>query len=104
VKERFRMEGGTASDLQVDIIGMSSLHGDGPVHVEPYEVRLRVAARCPDRRSANLLGDAVRQLNMQGPAGPGGAVNFGAREVIAVKSLLLPRIWVRTEVRLEAGT
>ncbi len=103
VKERFQMEGGTASELQVDIIGMTSLHGEGPVRVEPYEVRLRVAARCPDRRSANLLGDAVRQLNMQGPAGPGGAINFGAREVIAVKSLLLPRSWVRTEVRLETG-
>ncbi|MDX3906284.1 MAG: DUF1446 domain-containing protein [Pigmentiphaga sp.] len=98
VKERFRLEGGVASELQVDVIGMSSLHGDPGSRPEPYEVRLRVAGRCPDRRSADLLGDEVRQLNMQGPAGPGGPVNFGAREIIAVQSLLMPRAWVQPEI------
>ncbi len=98
VKERFRMEGGVATELQIDIIGLSSLHGDLADRAEPYEVRLRVAGRCPDRRSANLLGDEVRQLNMQGPSGPGGPVNFGPREVIAVQSVLLPRAWVQPEV------
>lgn len=103
VQERFRLEGGKADEIQVDLIGMTSLHGDTGRVVDrppPYEVRLRVAARCPDRRSAELIGDHVRQLNMQGPYAAGGPVNNGAREVIAVDSVLIPRAWVRPEVVL----
>lgn len=100
VRERFRIEGGIASELQVDLIGMSALHGDpgDGSRPEPYEVRLRVAGRCPDRRSADLLGDHVRQLNMQGPMAGGGPVNVGAKEIIAVNSVLIPRDWVRPEI------
>lgn len=100
VRERFRIEGGVASEIQVDLIGIGALHGDpgDGSRPEPYEVRLRVAARCPDRRSAELLGDHVRQLNMQGPMAGGGPVNTGAREVIAVNSVLIPRDWVRPEI------
>jgi hypothetical protein len=100
VKERFRLDGGAASEIQVDLIGVSSLHGDHPQAVagHPYEVRLRVSARCPDKKSAHLLGDHVRQLNMQGPYGAGGPVNLGAKEVIAVDALLIPRDWVTPEV------
>ena len=105
VKERFTREGGIVTELQVDLIGMTALHGDGPNRPagEPYEVRLRVAGRCPDRRSADLLGDHVRQLNMQGPTAAGGPVNLGAREVIAVDSLLIPRAWVRPEIVTVGG-
>ncbi|SSW64854.1 hypothetical protein AVE30378_01289 [Achromobacter veterisilvae] len=100
VQERFRLDGGTASEFQVDLIGMSSLHGDRPraSSEDPYEVRLRIAARCPDKKSAHLLGDHVRQLNMQGPYGAGGPVNLGAKEVIAVDSVLIPRNWVTPQV------
>lgn len=100
VKERFRLDGGVSSEIQVDLIGMNSLHGDHPSTMSsvPYEVRLRVAARCPDQKSANLLGDHVRQLNMQGPYGAGGPVNLGAREVIAVDAVLIPRDWVSPEI------
>lgn len=100
VKERFQLDGGKASEFQVDLIGVSSLHGNHPesLAANPYEVRLRVAARCPDKKSAHLLGDHVRQLNMQGPYGAGGPVNLGAKEIIAVDSLLIPRDWVKAEV------
>jgi hypothetical protein len=103
VQERFRMEGGRADEIQVDLIGMTSLHGDtgrAQDRPEPYEVRLRIAARCPDRRSADLIGDHVRQLNMQGPCAAGGPVNHGPREVIAVDSVLIPRSWIKPEVVL----
>lgn len=100
VKERFRLDGGVASEIQVDLIGVNSLHGSRADSMSgvPYEVRLRVAARCPDRMSAHLLGDHVRQLNMQGPYGAGGPVNLGAREVIAVDAVLIPRDWVSHEI------
>ena len=35
---------------------------------------------------------------MQGPYGAGGPVNLGAKEVIAVDALLIPRDWVTPEV------
>ena len=103
VQERFRLEGGQADEIQVDLIGMTALHGDtgrSQDRPDPYEVRLRVAARCPDRRSADLIGDHVRQLNMQGPYAAGGPVNLGPREVIAVDSVLIPRSWVKPEIVL----
>jgi hypothetical protein len=100
VKERFRLDGGSASEFQVDLIGISSLHGEHEQAMasQPYEVRLRVAARCPDKKSAHLLGDHVRQLNMQGPYGAGGPVNLGAKEIIAVDAVLIPRDWVNPQV------
>ncbi|MGE5525569.1 MAG: acyclic terpene utilization AtuA family protein [Rhodospirillaceae bacterium] len=101
VKERLRMQGFAPCEYLVDLVGMTSLHGDNGHRPEPYEVRLRVAGRCPDRRTADALGDAVRQLNMQGPSGPGAATNIGPREIIAVKSVLLPREWVHPEVVME---
>jgi len=105
VKERFAREGGIATELQIDLIGLSSLHGVSDLNHahRPYEVRLRVAGRCPDKRSADLLGDHVRQLNMQGPYAAGGPVNLGAREVIAVDSILIPRSWVKPEVTVVGG-
>lgn len=101
VQERFRLDGGEASEIQVDLIGMTALHGDtgrAQDRPEPYEIRLRIAARCPDKRSADLIGDHVRQLNMQGPYAAGGPVNLGPREVIAVDAVLIPRSWVKPEV------
>jgi len=100
VQARFKLDGGVASEIQVDLIGVNSLHGSSE-HIwapEPYEVRLRVAARCPDRKSADLIGDHVRQLNMQGPYGAGGPLNHGAKEIIAVDSVLIPRSWVNPEI------
>jgi len=101
VQERFRLDGGKAGEIQVDLIGMTALHGDtgrAQDRPEPYEIRLRIAARCPDKRSADLIGDHVRQLNMQGPYAAGGPVNLGPREVIAVDAVLIPRSWVKPEV------
>ena len=100
IKERFRLDGGIATELQVDLIGVSSLHGEYQTSAagEPYEVRLRVAGRCPDKKSAHLLGDHVRQLNMQGPYGAGGPVNLGAKEIIAVDAVLIPRDWVNPQI------
>lgn len=106
VQERFKMEGGVASELQIDLIGMTALHGDTGrpgERPEPYEVRLRVAGRCPDKRSADLLGDHVRQLNMQGPMAAGGPMNHGAKEIIAVNAVLIPRAWAKPEVVVVGG-
>lgn len=58
--------------------------------VEPWEVRLRVAARCDDRGEAVRVGNEVETLYTNGPSGGGGA-SKSVRQVVAVASLLLPR-------------
>jgi hypothetical protein len=102
VKERLRRRGLTYEEMRIDLIGMNSLHGnDSNQCPEPYEVRLRIAARTPDRKAAEAVGAEVRSLHMQGPSGAGGGINFGARQILAVKSVLIPREWVKPEIIME---
>jgi hypothetical protein len=104
VQERLRRRGFTYCEYRVDLIGMTSLHGDdGTPKPEPYEVRLRIAARTANRRAAEAVGAEVRALHMQGPGMAGGGINLGAREILAVKSVLLDRALVHPEVLLERG-
>ena len=103
VRERLALRGFSYPEIRVDYIGVSSLHGDAPGRPEPYEVRLRVAARSPDRKAAEAVGFEVRTLNVNGPAGGGGGTN-AVRQVIGVKSLLLPREHVRPEVIMEGAS
>lgn len=100
VRERLKMRGFTYPEIRVDYIGMSSLHGMGAGRPEPYEVRLRIAARSPDRKAAQAVGFEVRTLHVNGPAGGGGGTN-GVREVLGVKSVLLPRELVQPRVVVE---
>jgi hypothetical protein len=102
VSERLKLRGFSYDEMRIDYIGMSSLHGAAGLRPEPYEVRLRVAARSRDRRSAEAVGGEVETLYTNGPAG--GAGDFKAvREILAVQSVLLPREMVRTSVALEAA-
>ena len=103
VKERLRLRGFSYDDFRVDLIGISSLHGDTGERPEPYEVRLRMAGRTPDRRAAHAIGFEVRALHLNGPGGAGGACEPRVREVLAVKSLLLPRDLVKTRVLVVEG-
>ena len=103
VEERLRLRGLTYDDFRVDLIGMSSLHGDPDSRPEPYEVRLRMAGRSQDRRAAHAIGFEVRALHMNGPGGAGGASEPRVREVLAVKSVLLPRSLVHPRVVVEGA-
>ncbi len=103
VQERLRLRGLTYEDFRVDLIGMSSLHGDPDSRPEPYEVRLRMAGRTPDRRAAHAIGFEVRAMHMHGPGGAGGACEPRVREVLAVKSVLLPRRLVNPQVVVEGS-
>lgn len=100
VRERLKLRGLSYPEIRVDYIGMSSLHGMGEGRPEPYEVRLRMAARSPDRKTAQALGFEMRTLHVNGPAGGGGGTN-ALREVIGVKSVLVPREWVKPRVTVE---
>ena len=100
VRARLKQRGFTYPEIRVDYIGMSSLHGMGEGRPEPYEVRMRIAARSPDRKAAQAVGFEVRTLHVNGPSGGGGGSNT-IREVLAVKSILIPREMVKPAVTVE---
>jgi hypothetical protein len=89
VLKRLELMGVKMQDLRAELIGMDSLHGPRS-SVEPWEVRLRVAARCEERSEAVRVGNEVETLYTNGPSGGGGA-SKSVRQVVAVASLLLPR-------------
>jgi hypothetical protein len=103
VKERLRLRGFAYDDFRVDLIGVSSLHGDTGDRPEPYEVRLRIAGRTPDRRAAHAIGFEVRAMHINGPGGAGGGCEPRVRDVLAVKSVLLPKQLVKTKVVVEGA-
>lgn len=89
VLKRLALMGVKMQDVRAELIGMDSLHGPRS-NVEPWEVRLRVAARCEERSEAVRVGNEVETLYTNGPSGGGGA-SKSVRQVVAVASLLLPR-------------
>ena len=96
VLKRLALIGVNMQDLRAALIGMDSLHGLRS-SVEPWEVRLRVAARCDERSDAVRIGNEVETLYTNGPAGGGGA-SKSVRQVVAVASLLLPREAVKPRI------
>ena len=85
----------TRAKLRFDLIGVNALHGDtsGAAAREPYEVRARVAGRTTSAVEAVRIGNEVETLYTNGPAGGGGVTRL-TREVLAVQSVLLPRVHV----------
>lgn len=99
VVERLELTGVPRLETRVDLIGVDALHGPQPATAEPYEVRLRVAARTATREDAQRVAGEVESLYTNGPAGGGGATK-SVREVLAVGSAFLPRERVVTRVQL----
>lgn len=98
VQQRLKDRGFGYPEVRVDLIGISSLHGVAAERPEPYEVRLRIAARTTDRKAAEAVGFEVRALHVNGPAGGGGGSDPVVREVLAVQSVLIPRAPVDRQV------
>jgi hypothetical protein len=96
VRERLRLTGVQTSELRFDLIGVNALYGEtaGARGGEPYEVRARVAGRTASAEQATRIGNEVETLYTNGPAG-GGGVTRSTREVLAVQSVLMPRVAVK---------
>lgn len=106
VLRRLQLIGVVADDLRADLLGINSLHGDvlsrrAPA-CEPWEVRLRVAARCPSQADAVRVANEVEALYTNGPSGGGGASKV-VRQVVAVASLLWPREQAKAQVHMEVA-
>jgi len=101
VAERLRLVGVAPAEIRYDLIGLNALHGSGPSHLapEPYEVRLRVAARTDSPVEAQRVAREVETLYTNGPAGGGGAT-MTVRPVLGMRSTLIPRARVRPRIAL----
>ncbi len=101
VRERLALRGIPLEELRVDLIGHSSLHADASRNdnAEPYEIRLRVTGRAQHKLDAAAVGEEVQTLYTNGPCG--GASDFmQVKEVVGVRSILLDRSRVKTDVRV----
>ena len=104
VRERLALRSIPLDELRVDLIGHSSLHGEVSRHAhhesaEPYEIRLRVSGRTQNKTDAAAVGEEVQTLYTNGPYG--GASDFmQVKEVVGVRSILLERSLVKTELRM----
>ncbi len=106
LEHRLRMAGLDGLEHRGELIGVNSLHGpasdparDAGHPREPYEVRVRLAARCATRQQAERIGQEVEALYLNGPAA-GGGVTQSVREVLAVASCLVPREAVQPAVQM----
>ncbi len=91
------------SDVRVDLIGMNSVHGNS-FHQDrqPYEVRLRIAAKAKTQEQAALIGEEVEALYTNGPGGGGGVRKY-VTESIGIVSTLLPRNKAMHQVIIKAS-
>jgi hypothetical protein len=87
-------------EMRIDLIGSTSLHGKSfDAREQPYEVRLRVAARALTPERAMVVGEEVEALYTNGPAGGGGTRKY-VQEQIGIVSTLIERERVTTQVTL----
>ncbi len=76
-------------EVRFDLIGIDSLWPD-EVLKPSRDLRLRVAARLPDRNTAEQLVTEVESLYVNGPAG-GGGVRFAIRPTLRTYTAFIPR-------------
>ena len=102
VAERLALTGVALTEVRYDLIGVNALHGERPDAqcAEPLEVRLRVVGRADSMQEAIRIGNEVETLYTCGPAGGGGATK-AAREVVAIRSTLLPAAQVTASIHFE---
>jgi hypothetical protein len=85
-------------EIQVDYIGSTSVHHTAFGNAaEPYEIRLRVAAKAGTPEQAALVGEEVEALYTNGPAGGGGVRKY-VNEVVGIVSALTGRDKIRSSV------
>ncbi len=93
-------------ELRIDYIGINSLYKDRlGKHLahgkEGFpEVRLRVAARTGSREDAEIIGNEVESLYLNGPAGGGGARKY-VRDIVSIASIFIQRRDVKIDVLFE---
>ncbi|NJB70190.1 hypothetical protein GGR42_000652 [Saonia flava] len=88
-------------EVRFDCIGQNSLYGNTKLDINPYEIRVRVAARTSTRKEAIKIGNEVEALYTNGPAG-GGGVFKNVQKVVAIQSILIKETLVQPEVHYKS--
>lgn len=92
LEKRFKLIGLEASEIRYDFIGLNSLYRDdiskNMNSYIPNEVRLRVAARCKDKKMAEMVGNEVEALYTNGPYGGGGATK-AVKDIVSIASIFI---------------
>ncbi|MGI9622944.1 MAG: acyclic terpene utilization AtuA family protein [Acidimicrobiales bacterium] len=98
VAKRLEPFAGSIDEVLYEMHGLNALFGDRLGADNPNEVRLRIAARCDDKATADRVAFESQYL-WQGPAGAGGIATQMA-PAIGVTPALLPRddVKIVTEV------
>ncbi|WP_421617522.1 acyclic terpene utilization AtuA family protein [Brevibacillus sp. TJ4] len=95
-----RLSAASFPDMRVDYIGSNSTHRTSFGEIsQPYEIRLRVAAKTASKEMAAVIGEEVEALYTNGPAGGGGARKY-VHEVVGIVSVMIPRESVRPQVTI----
>ena len=77
-------------EIRYDFIGLNSLYSNEFASTaEAAEVRLRVAARTPDKTMAQAITREVETLYTNGPAG-GGGIRSHIQAIVSIGSILIP--------------
>lgn len=105
LEKRFEVIGAKYSieEWRIDLLGLNSVHGSksliDPAH-PPYEVHVRAAARCSDRKAAEAFVYEVEYLMLWGPAGTCGGHKTRITPIVSTFSTYLDRSDVPTSVSL----
>lgn len=102
VAERLALIGAKFDEIRYELIGMNAIHGArvSAAAPDPYEVRVRVAARTSSLNDALRIGNEVETLYTNGPAAGGGVTKI-AREILAMGSASLAREAVRCTIEYQ---
>lgn len=90
VRSRLDQRDVDVRDLQVDCIGLDSFHGEFGRRrgSDPYEVRLRIAGKCPSEAEAKQIGHEVETLYTNGPSAGGGVIRRTTPKIGVVSTLV----------------
>lgn len=100
LQKRIEISGIQFLDIRYELIGVNAIHGESLSHGhDPYEVRVRVAARSKAHKDIEFLVNEVEAMYLNGPYGGGGATK-SIREVISAQSVLIPRHLIKTSVSI----
>ncbi|WP_260287166.1 acyclic terpene utilization AtuA family protein [Peribacillus aracenensis] len=104
LKHRFETVKLEAEEVRYDLIGVDSCHWSASPEPDPdiNEVRLRVAAKCREKKEAAKVARETTSLMGVGPIGATGQLGAPApREVFALWPTLVPREEVKTRVEIK---
>ena len=103
LEERFKIVKLQAEEVRIDFLGLNAIHGamSPQNQPEPYEIAVRVAARCKTREEAVKVGREVDGMAVSGIGMTGKRVPHQdrTREIIGVWSALVPREKIKPTIQ-----